>query len=83
MKVCMLINLVFIIVLTVMVFISKTPFAKVLSNRLLITCLVTEIVFYAVHINSSMVLDIAIAIAVLGFVDVQFLSVFLRRKGDF
>lgn len=83
MRILMLINLVFIIALTVLVFASKSPFSKVLSNRLLVTCLVIEIVFYAVYKESSMALDLAIVFAVLGFVDVQFLSVFLRRKGDF
>lgn len=81
-KVFMLLNLIFILVFLVLVIIGKTPWIKVLSNRLLITLMVIEIVLYSILRNLEMVLDIAIVFAILGFVDVQFMSVFLRKKGD-
>lgn len=81
-KVYLYINLVFIVAFVVLVFLSKSPWAKVLANRLLVTSLVVEVVLFAVHSNSTMALDIALAFAVLGFVDVQIFSVYMRKKGD-
>lgn len=75
-------NIVFIAAMLFLVVLSKSPWAKVLSNRLLVTCLVVEIVLFAVYTDSSFALDVALAFAVLGFVDIQFLTVFLRKKGE-
>lgn len=76
------INTVFIAAMGVLVFVGKSPWIKVLSVRILITCIIIEIVLFAVEKNLSNVLDVAIVFAILGFVDVKFLSVFLRKKGD-
>ncbi len=75
-------NLVFIAALFALVLLSKSPWAKVLANRLLVTCLVVEAALYAVNRNSALLIDIALAFAILGFVDVQIYSVYLRKKGD-
>ncbi len=81
-EVFLYVNMVFIASMVVLVIFSKSPWAKVLSNRLLVTCLVVEIVLFAIYTNSSFALDVALAFAVLGFVDIQFLTVFLRKKGE-
>lgn len=75
-------NLLFIITFLLLLIKGKSPWLKVLSNRLMVTCIVIEIVLYAVWTGLEMVLDLAIVFAILGFVDVQFLSVYLRKKGD-
>ena len=75
-------NLLFIITFLLLLIKGKSPWLKVLSNRLMATCIVIEIVLYAVWTGLEMVLDLAIVFAILGFVDVQFLSVYLRKKGD-
>lgn len=75
-------NLIAILIFLLLLAKGKSPWLKVLSNRLLVTCLVIQIVLYAVFTQSSILLDVAIVFAILGFVDVQFLSVYLRKKGD-
>jgi len=81
-KVFMVINLFIILIFLMLLIKGKSPWIKALSNRLLITCLIIEIVLYAVHANQPVILDIAIVFAILGFVDIQFLSVYLRKRGD-
>lgn len=81
-KALMIVNLLAIAIFITLVILGKNPWLKVLSNRLMITCLVIQIVLYSVFKEMEMLLDVAIVIAILGFVDVQFLSVFLRKKGD-
>lgn len=66
----------------VLVFVGKTPWIKALSVRIFITCIIISIVLFAVDSNMSYALDIAIIFSILGFIDVQFISVFLRKKGD-
>lgn len=76
------INLAFIITMLMLIFFGKSPWVKALSHRLLITLIIIEIVLYSIVKEINILLDIAIVFAVIGFVDVQFLSVFLRKKGD-
>lgn len=75
-------NATLIISMLILVIFSKTPWAKVLSVRLLFTCIIIEIVLFGLFKELNTALDIAITFAILGFVDIQFLSVFLRKKGD-
>ena len=61
---------------------SRTGFERVLFLGLLCAAVIALIVLYAAHTERSMYLDVALAFAVLGFMDVQFYAVYLRRKGD-
>ncbi len=76
------INTAFVCLMLLLVYLSRSPWAKVLSNRLAGTFLVTGIVLHAIARESSGALDVALAFSILAFVDVQFLSVFLRKKGE-
>lgn len=60
----------------------RTGFERVLFLGLLCAAVIALIVLYAAHTGRSMYLDVALAFAVLGFMDVQFYAVYLRRKGD-
>lgn len=62
---------------------SRSGFVRVLLLNLLCAMITAEIALYAAHTGLSMYLDVALAFAVLGFMDVQFYAVYLRRKGDF
>lgn len=61
---------------------SRDSFSRVLFLGLISSLTVAAIVLWAVHTGESMYLDVAIAAALLGFMDVQFYAVYLRRKGD-
>lgn len=61
---------------------SRTGFERILYISLMSTLLAAEIVLYAVYAGEEMYLDIALVFALLGFMDVQFFSVYLRRKGN-
>ena len=62
---------------------ARTGFERVLLMSLLSSLVTAEIVLYAAHTGRAMYLDVALACALLGFLDVQFYAVYLRRKGDF
>ena len=61
---------------------ARTGFERVLLLSLLSSLITAEAVLYAAHTGRSMYLDVALASALLGFLDVQFYAVYLRRKGD-
>lgn len=69
----------------VLVFIAAghTAWNRILGLNLAASLGVLAIVLWAVHTGLAMFLDIAIAFALLGFMDVQFFAVYLRKKGDF
>lgn len=75
---------VFLFLLTALVLLirSRSGFSRILYLSLISTLIVAEIVLWAVHTAKSMYLDVALAFALLGFMDVQFYSVYLRKKGD-
>jgi len=76
------VNTVFVVLMLLLVYLSSSPWAKVLSSRLAGTFLVVGIVLHGLNRESSGSLDVALAFSILAFVDVQFLSVFLRKKGE-
>lgn len=61
---------------------SRTGFERILYVSLISTLIAAEIVLYAVYAGEEMYLDVALVFALLGFMDVQFFSVYLRRKGN-
>lgn len=61
---------------------ATETFSRVLMLSLLSVFTVCVIVLWAVHTGENMYLDVALAFAILGFMDIQFYAVFLRRKGD-
>ncbi len=71
-----------IIISVVLLIKSKEAFSKILFLGLIASLMVGLIVLFAVYTNQSMYLDVAIILAILGFMDVQFYTVYLRRKGD-
>lgn len=72
----------FLFILLVLLFRAHTGIVRLLFVSLISAVVVAEIVLYAVHTQISMYLDVALAFALLGFMDVQFYAVYLRRKGD-
>lgn len=61
---------------------AREAFSRVLFLGLESALIVAAIVLWAVRTGESMYLDVAIVFALLGFMDVQFYAVYLRRKGD-
>lgn len=61
---------------------AREAFSRVLFLGLISSLIVAAITLWAVHVGESMYLDIALVFAVLGFMDVQFFAVYLRRRGD-
>lgn len=61
---------------------SREAFSRVLLLSLLSSLTVAAIVLWAVRTGEGMYLDVALTFALLGFMDVQFYAVYLRRKGD-
>ena len=61
---------------------AREAFSRVLFLGLESALIVAAIVLWAAHTGESMYLDVALAFALLGFMDVQFYAVYLRRKGD-
>ena len=76
------INLVLIAAAFVFAIAVKTGWDRLLFISLASALITVEIVLYAVLTGQTMYLDIALAFVLLGFMDIQFFSVFLRRKGD-
>lgn len=72
----------FTIVSVILLIRSKENFSKILYLGLLSSLVVVAIVLYAITTGQSMYLDVAITIAILGFMDVQFYAVYLSRKGS-
>lgn len=72
----------FMMIGLIMLIKSKDPFSKVLFLGVLSSMIAAEIALFAVYSNQSMYIDIAITMVILGFMDVQFYAVYLRRKGD-
>lgn len=73
------------LMLCVMLFLlirSRTAFERILFLGLISSLITAEIVLYAVYVQEAMYLDVALVFALLGFMDVQFYSVYLRRKGN-
>lgn len=60
----------------------REAFSRVLFLGLESALTIAAIVLWAVHTGEGMYLDVALAFAVLGFMDVQFYAVYLRRKGE-
>lgn len=61
---------------------AREAFSRVLFLSLLSALTVAAIVLWAVHTGEWMYLDVALVFALLGFMDIQFYAVYLRRKGD-
>ena len=74
--------LVCLLVCFVLLLRAREAFSRVLFLGLLSALIVAAIVLWAVHTGEGMYLDAALAFALLGFMDVQFYAVYLRRKGD-
>ncbi|MFI3211921.1 MAG: monovalent cation/H+ antiporter complex subunit F [Eubacteriales bacterium] len=81
-KVAMYLVILFTIVSVILLIRSKENFSKILYLGLLSSLVVVAIVLYAITTGQSMYLDVAITIAILGFMDVQFYAVYLSRKGS-
>ncbi len=81
-KVAMYLVILFIIISVILLIRSKENFSKILYLGLLSSLVVVAIVLYAITTGQSMYLDVAITIAILGFMDVQFYAVYLSRKGS-
>lgn len=76
-----LVNLVFILYALFMVMFCRHIWTRLMVLGLLTSLLALEIVMYAVVTEASMYLDVALAFVLLGFMDVQFFSVFLKKRG--
>lgn len=61
---------------------SHEAFSRVLYLSLISSLIVCAIVLWAIHSGESMYIDVALTLALLSFMDVQFYAVYLRRKGD-
>lgn len=61
---------------------SHEAFSRVLFLSLLSSLVVCAIVLWSIHTGESMYIDVALTLAILSFMDVQFYAVYLRRKGD-
>ncbi len=61
---------------------SRDAFSRLLFLGLLSTFIICSIVLIAVFTGKGMYLDVALTLALLSFMDVQFYAVYLRRKGD-
>ncbi len=61
---------------------SKGAFSRILLFSLLSSFVVIAIVLLSVLDGKEVYLDIAITLTLLGFIDIQFYAVYLRRKGD-
>ena len=76
----------FVLVCMVLCFVlllrAREAFSRVLFLGLQSALIVSAIVLWAVHTGEGMYLDVALVFALLGFMDVQFYAVYLRRKGD-
>ncbi len=70
------------VVTVVLLLKSKEAFSRVLLLGVLASFIVAAIALYAVYTAQELYLDVAIILAMLGFMDVQFYAVYLRRKGD-
>ena len=79
----MLINLAFILYALGMVLFCRNTWTKLMGVGLLTSLLALEIVMYAVVTEASMYLDVALVFVLLGFMDVQFFSVFLKKRGGY
>ena len=81
-----LFSIVFLLSALILAFIlllrSRTGFERILYVSLISTLIAAEIVLYAVYAGEEMYRDVALVFALLGFMDVQFFSVYLRRKGN-
>ena len=79
----MLINLAFILYALGMVLFCRNTWTTLMGVGLLTSLLALEIVMYAVVTEASMYLDVALVFVLLGFMDVQFFSVFLKKRGGY
>lgn len=74
--------LICMIICFILLLCAREAFSRVLFLGLISSLIVAAITLWAVHVGESMYLDIALVFAALGFMDVQFFAVYLRRKGD-
>lgn len=74
--------LLFTAVLFILLIRAKHGLMRLLFISLISALIVAQTALYAVYTQESMYLDIAIAFALLSFMDVQFYAVYLRRKGE-
>ena len=74
-------SVVMIGILLWLVICGRLAWLRLLSLSLMTGLIVVAIILYAAYTGISMYLDVALAFALLGFVDIQFFSVFLRRRG--
>ncbi len=61
---------------------SKGAFSRILIFSLLSSFVVIAVVLLSILDGKDAYLDIAITLTLLGFIDIQFYAVYLRRKGD-
>ena len=71
-----------IVAVTLRGFIGPTIWDRLLGLNLVTTKLIIVIVLIAVMKEQSMLLDIAIVYAMLGFIGVTFLSIYTQNKGE-
>lgn len=72
----------FTVAALVLLVLSQTAWEKVLMTDMLSAAGTVLIVFYALLTDNEMILDVAIAFVLLGFMSVQFYAVYLRKRGD-
>lgn len=65
------------------IFIGPTIWDRLLSLNLIASQLLGLIIVYASYKNTSMYVDLAIVYALLGFVGITFLSIYIQRKGRY
>ena len=72
----------FTVAALVLLVLSQTAWEKVLMTDMLSAAGTVLIVFYALLTDNEMILDVAIAFVLLGFMSVQFYAVYFRKRGD-
>lgn len=80
-SIALVVLLVFLAAVLVLLIRSHSSFTRILLMSLFSALVAAEIVLYAVYTGEDMYLDVALVFALLGFMDVQFFAVYLRKKG--
>lgn len=78
----LLVMILLILLIVYRVIIGPTIWDRLLGLNLITAKLIMSIVLIALIKNQSMLLDIAIVYAVLGFIGVTFLSIYIQNKGE-
>lgn len=78
----LILNILCILLLIYMILRGHTVWIKLLGLNLSTTIIVVEIILYAVKMDLDMYLDIAFTFALISFVGVQFIAMFIRKQGD-